>query len=68
MLNSHLQNLLPKVLRQKDFLKNSSIFTEKHLSRNLDFNKVTGLAFNFIKKETLTQVLSCEYSKTLKDT
>ena len=68
MLNSHLQNLLPKVLRQKDFLKNSSIFTEKHLSRNLDFNKVTGLAFNFIKKETPTQVLSCEYSKTLKDT
>ena len=30
------------------------------------FNKVGGLACNFIKKETPTQVFSCEYCEILK--
>ena len=41
-------------------------FTGKHLCQSLFFNKVAGDACNFIKKETLAQVLSsefCEFSK-----
>ena len=40
----------------------------KHLCQRLFFNKVAGLACNFIKKKTLTQALSCEFSEISKDT
>ena len=32
-----------------------------HLFQRLFFDKVAGQAYNFIKKETLTQVFSCEF-------
>ena len=41
------------------------------ISKNTFFDKVTGLrleACNFIKKETLAQVLSCEFCKISKNT
>ena len=44
---------------QKEVLKNFTKFTKKHLRQRLSFNKV-------IKKETLTQVFSCEFCKIFK--
>ena len=47
-------------------LRNFSKFTRQHLCQSLYFNKVAGLACNFIKKETLAQLFSwefCEISK-----
>ena len=56
---------------KKGILRNFTKFTEKHLCQSLFFNKVmcqnlffdkvAGVACNFIKKETLAQVLSCEF-------
>ena len=63
-----LQNTFQKSSRWQMFSKtgvlmNSLIFTRKYVLESL-FNKVTGLmACNFIKKETPTQVFSCEYHK-----
>ena len=48
----------PKVFYKKDVLKNFAKFTGKHLCQSLFFNKVTGR--NFMKRETLAQVFSCE--------
>ena len=48
----------PEVFLKKGVLRNFTKFTRKHLYRSLFFNKVTG---NFIKKETLAQVFSCEF-------
>ena len=53
---------------KKGVLRNFTKFTGKHLCQSLFFNKVAGLncrpkACNFIKKETLAQVFSCEFSK-----
>ena len=45
----------------KGVLRNFSKFTGKHLYQNLFFNKVANQACNFIKKETLAQVFSCEF-------
>ena len=41
-------------------LGNFAKFTGKHLRQSLFFNKLVGAASNFIKKETLAQVFSCE--------
>ena len=51
---------------RKGVLKIFSKFTGKHLCQSLLFNKAS--ACNFIKKETLAQVFSCEFSKISKDT
>ena len=45
-------------------LKNFKEYTGKHLYQSLFFHKVAGLrpeVRNFIKKETLAQVFSCEF-------
>ena len=49
----------PEVFCKKCVLENSAKFTELHLCQSLFFNKVE--AYNFIKKETLGQVFSCEF-------
>ena len=52
-------------------LRNFAKFTVKHLGQSLFFNKVASLrpeASNFIKKETLAQVFSCEFCETSKNT
>ena len=46
--------------------RNFRKFMRKDLSQNLFFNKVAGL--NFIKKETLAQVFSCEFCEVFKST
>ena len=54
----------PKVFCKKVALRNFTKFTGKHLCYSIFFNKVAGLspeACNFIKKETLPQVFSCEF-------
>ena len=48
----------PEVFCKKDVLKNFAKFTGKHLCQSLVYNKVTG--HNFMKRETLAQVFSCE--------
>ena len=48
-------------------LKNSIKFTGKNLCQSLFFNKVSCAAGNFIKKETLAQVFSCEFCKIFKN-
>ena len=48
-------------------LRNFTKFTGKHLCQSLFFNKVSGVC-NFIKKESLAQVFSCEFCKISKNT
>ena len=61
---SKRQKQPPKCSVKKGVLRNFGKFTGKHLCQSLFFNKVAG----FIKKETLTQVFSCEFCKTSKNT
>ena len=53
----------PVVFYKKGVLKNFAKFSVKHLCWSLFFNKVAGLVYNFIKKETSTLVFSCEYTE-----
>ena len=53
---------------KKGVLKNFAKFTGKHLCQSLFFNKADSEACNFIKKETLTQVFSCEFCVSSKNT
>ena len=46
---------------RKGVLRNFAEVTGKHLSQSLFFNKVAGLAWNLIEKETLEQVISCDF-------
>ena len=58
----------PEVFCKKGVLKKFAKFSGKHLCQSLFFNKVAGGACNFIKKETLAQVFSCEFCKISKNT
>ena len=49
---------------KKDVIENFAKYTGKHLCQSLFFNKVA----NFIKKETLAQVFSCEFGEIFKNT
>ena len=52
-------------------LKNFEKFTGKHLCQGLSLKKIAGWdaeAWNFMKKETLTQVFSCEFCEIYKNT
>ena len=56
---------------KKGVLRNFTKFTGKYLCQSLFVNKVPGLrpkACNFIKKETLAQVFSCDFCKISKNT
>ena len=56
---------------KKGVLKNFTKFTGKHLCESLFFNKDADLrpeACNFIEKETLAQVVSCEFCEISKNT
>ena len=58
----------PEVFCKKGVLRNFAKFTGKHLCQSLLFNKVVGQACNFIKKDTLAQVFSCEFCEISKST
>ena len=49
-----------EVFCKKGVIRNFTKFIGKHLCQSLFFNKVAGLACNYIEKETLAQVFSCE--------
>ena len=58
----------PEVFCEKDVLRNFAKFTEVHLRQSLFFNKIAGLiACKFVKKETLAQVVSCEFCEIAKN-
>ena len=63
-----LRSSRPEVFCKKGVLRNFTKFTGKHLCQSLFFNKVAGQACNFIKKETLAQVFSCEFCEISKNT
>ena len=48
---------------RKGFLRDYTKFTGKHVCKSLFLNKAAVSACNFIKKETLTLVFSCEFYK-----
>ena len=59
----------PEVFCEKGILRNFAKFAEKYLCQSLFFNKVARVSFSsFIKKETLTQVPSCEFCVISKNT
>ena len=60
----------PDVFFKEGVLRNFAKFARKHLCQSLFFNKDAGLQLvcNFIKKETLAQVLSCEFCEISKNT
>ena len=53
---------------EKGVLRNFAKHTGKHLFQSLFFKKVAGGDCNFIKKETLVQVFSCEFCEISKNT
>ena len=53
---------------KKSVLRNFAKVTGKYLCQSLFFNKVAGLACNFIKKESLAQVFSCEFCEISENT
>ena len=57
----------PEVFCNKSVLRNFEKFAWKHPCQNPFFNKVAGAACNFIKKETLAQVFSCEFCELFKN-
>ena len=58
----------PEVFCKKGVLRNFAKFTGKHLYQIRFFNKVAGLACNFVKKESLAQVFFCEFCEISKNT
>ena len=64
----------PRCSTRKGIFRSLTKFTEKDLCQSLFFNKATDLrlelyqACNFIKKEALAQVFSCEFCEISKNT
>ena len=61
------QEQLPGVFCEKGVLTNFAKFTGKNLCQGLFFNKAAGTC-NFIKKEALALVFSCEFCEISKNT
>ena len=57
-----------EVFYKKGVLRNFAKFSGKHLCQSLFLIKVAGLSCNFIKKETVAQVFSCEFCEFYKNT
>ena len=65
--NLKIQKQPPEEFYEKSYSLKFAKFTGKHLYECLFFNKVAGDACNFIKKETLAQVFSCEFCEISKN-
>ena len=59
IIASYFKSSRPDESCKKGVLRNFAKFTEKHLCQ--------GLFFNFIKKETMAQVFSCEFYEISKN-
>ena len=57
----------PEVFCKKDVLINFAKFSGTHLCQSLFLNKVASWGLQFIKKETLTRVFSCEFCEISKN-
>ena len=57
----------PEVFCKKGILRNFAKLTGKNLCQSLSFNNVAGEACNFITKETLVQLFSCEFCEISKN-
>ena len=58
----------PKVFCNKDVLLNFTKFKGKHMCQSLFLTKLQASACNFIKKETLALVFSCEFCEISRST
>ena len=70
-LSIHCRKQPPEEFCKKSVLKIPTECTGRHLCHGLFINKVAGLlplACNFIKKQTLTRVFSCEFCEIFKNT
>ena len=65
--NSNWQKQPRRCSVKKGLLRNFIKFTGKHLCQILFLKKIGPQACNFIKKETLAQVFSCEFCKVSKN-
>ena len=63
--NLTFSNSRPEVFWKKGVLWNAAKLAGKCLCKSLLFNKLS--FFNFIKKETLAQVVSCEFCEIYKN-
>ena len=66
-VTSYIKKQSPGGVPQKGVLKNFTIFTGKKCDRLYFSIKLQAQACNFIKKETLVQVFSCEFYETSKN-
>ena len=58
----------PELFCKKGVFRNFAKLTGKHLCQSLFFNEVVDQACNFIKKETLAQMFSCEFCEISNNT
>ena len=65
--DAKLRSSCPEVFYKKGVLRHFTKFTGNNLCQRLFFNKAAGLACNFIKKESLAQVFSCEFCEIFKN-
>ena len=69
MLNLTTEAVVQRCSLKKGVLRNFTKFTGRYLCQSLFFSKVADLSpesCNFIKKETLAQVFSCEFCEISK--
>ena len=67
-INSSLRSSQQGCSIKRGALRNFTKFTGKHQCQSLFINKVVRAASNFIEKEALAEVLSCEFCKSFNNT
>ena len=68
ILRLNHRNSLPEVFCKMVLLKFWKIYKKTPVPESFFLNNVAELRCNFIKNETLAKVLSCAFSKSLKNT
>ena len=66
--NVEIQKQSPEVFYEKRYFRNFAKFAGNNCARVSFLIKLQAQACNFIKKETLAQVFSCEFCKIFKNT
>ena len=65
--DAKLRSSCPEVFYKTGVFRNFAKYTGKHLCQKFFFNKVAGLTCNVIERESLAQVLSCEFCEVSKN-